>query len=150
MPAMKLNSNEVFREEKALFVAEKPEALRIYPNTRFWGTDGDATSVENGICFSQAQHLTLPSAKLLLILQYPDQSLFFHDLQDEWITFFLWLTGTFESRNFEGPVSAGFQTTENVVGVLSIKPGGEFVWDSKEGGSLSGSTCIKLGLPRWR
>lgn len=33
----------------------------------------------------------------------------------------------FESRIFEGPVSAGSQTTENVVGVLSIKPGGEFV-----------------------
>ena len=31
---MKLNSNEMFREEKALFVAEIPEALRIYPKTR--------------------------------------------------------------------------------------------------------------------
>ena len=150
MPAMKLNSNEVFREEKSLFVAEKPEALRIYPKTRVWGTEGDTTSVENGICFSQAQHLTLTSAKLLLILQDADQSLFFHDLQNEWITPFPWLTGTFESRIFEGPVSAGSQTTENVVGVLSIKPGGEFVWDSKEGGSLWRSTCINLGLPKWR
>ena len=35
MPAMKLNNNELFRKDKALFVAEKLEALRIYPNTKF-------------------------------------------------------------------------------------------------------------------
>lgn len=151
MPAMKLNSNDVLREEKALFVAEKPKALGIGFNTRVWGKGGDIPLLLWRMGSVLLRHITwhLQSSYWFFKTHISHCSVWRLSWPARGVNHTLPLTHMYfwiQGPEFlKAGVSAGSQTTESIVGLLSIKPGGEFVWDSEEGRTSLGVHMYKTG-----